>query len=126
MDYPWNNQINFSTTTLLNYEFFHYHWYKTYKNLIVTLTRKSKNNQYSRLFSVLATNIMKVWKRFREIVSSNSKSSPSSIRIDCHLTSDPKVVVNGFDDFLHLQIFYRYCRIRNSFFLDHVNQAEVY
>ena len=149
MDHPWNNQINFSTSILLKkiYQskprtqlwnhFIINDIYKTYKNHIVTLTRTSKNNHYSQFFSVHATNITKVWEGIREIIGSNSKSS---IRVDDHLTTDPKVVANVFNDFFtsiadtvcsnigpanrHFSHYLKN-RIWNSIFLDRVNPAEV-
>lgn len=78
--------------------FFHTR-YKMYRNLIVSLIRRSKTNYYSRFFSVNATNMLKVWEGIREIIGSKSKSSPSSIRINGHLTTNPNTVADGFNDF---------------------------
>ena len=83
---------------------------------------------------------MKVWKGIREIIGSDSKSSPSSIRVNGHLSSDPNVVANGFNDFFTSiadavrskigstnRHFSHYLKnhVRNSIFLDRVNPAEV-
>ena len=119
--------------------FFH-NRYKSYRNIIVSLTRRSKTNHYSRFFSVNATNMLKVWEGIKEIIGSDSKSSPSSIRVNGHLTSDPETVANGFNNFFtsiantvrsnigptnrHFSHYLNNSN-RNSIFLNRTSPAEV-
>ena len=79
----------------------YYRQYKLYRNVIVSLTRRSKNNYYSHFFSQHANNMLKVWEGVKQIIGSNSSNSNSSlsVRIDDSLTSDPLRVSNGFNDF---------------------------
>ena len=84
--------------------------------------------------------MLKVWEGIREIIGSNSKSSPSSIRVDGHLTSDPKTIANGFNNFFTSiadtvcsnigptnRHFSHYLRNpnRQSIFLDCITPAEI-
>ena len=72
------------------------------KNLIVTLTRKSKKNQYSNYFSNNMKNLKKVWSGINDLISSrkNKSNSSSSIYISkTELTSDPSLIANQFNDY---------------------------
>ena len=76
--------------------------FKIYRNLIVTLTRKSKNNHYSNYFSNNMKNLKKVWSGINDLISSrkNKRNSPSSIYISkTELTSDPSLIANQFNDY---------------------------
>ena len=49
--------------------------YKKYRNMVLTLTRKSKKNYYSNYFSTHNSNIKKTWEGIRELVNMNKKKS---------------------------------------------------
>jgi len=80
----------------------HYHRiFKTYRNSIVSLIRRSKTNHYSSYFTLHAANMQKVWEGIREIIGSKSSKSTSapSLNINNNITSDPLTVANSFNDF---------------------------
>ena len=54
--------------------FFH-HRFKSYRNSILSLTRRSKTNHFSNYFSLHASNMQKVWKGIKEIIGSSSSKS---------------------------------------------------
>ena len=78
-----------------------YSSFKTYRNSIVTLTRRSKFNHFTRYFNRHSKNMQKVWSGVRDIISSKSSNidAPISISIGDTVTSDPKTVTNCFNDF---------------------------
>jgi len=70
--------------------------FKSYRNLIVSLIRKSKTNHYTKYFNSHSSNMQKIWKGINELIGSKSSTSLStpSIRIGQSLTSDPISVAN--------------------------------
>ena len=42
--------------------------YKTYKNLLTNITKKSKENYYKQYFKDNKNNLIKVWKGIKEII----------------------------------------------------------
>ena len=77
-----------------------YELYRTYRNMIVTLTRRSKKNHYVRYFDFHSKNSRKVWSGICDLISAkdNSKSPISTINGNA-LSSDPETVANTFNDF---------------------------
>eukprot|EP00111_Clytia_hemisphaerica_P016664 TCONS_00049408-protein len=76
-----------------------YELYRRYRNMIVTLTRRSKKNHYIRYFDFHSKNSRKVWSGVRNIISTRANSeSPISIITGDSLTSDPEKVANSFND----------------------------
>jgi len=75
--------------------------FKSYRNLIVSLIRKSKSNHYSNYFNIHSSNMQKIWKGISELISSKSSKSHSfpSVRIGQSLSSDPLSVANAFNDY---------------------------
>eukprot|EP00111_Clytia_hemisphaerica_P014232 TCONS_00041923-protein len=51
--------------------------YKTYKNLLVKLLRKSKNNYYKNYFETHKSNLKLVWKAINEVTNNKSKQDLS-------------------------------------------------
>ena len=51
--------------------------YKQYRNLIVTLTRKSKRNHYQKYFQENSNNIKKTWDGVKSIINISDKTSSS-------------------------------------------------
>ena len=74
--------------------------YRTYRNLIVSLTRRSKKNHYARYFDIHSKNSRKVWSGVRDLISTQANSEcPISITTGDSVTSDPEIVANDFNDF---------------------------
>ena len=75
--------------------------YKKYRNMILTLTRKSKKVYYSNYFSQHNSNIKKNWEGIRELVNMNKKKS-NNVRMifenNKHITNN-KDMANSFNDF---------------------------
>ena len=77
--------------------------YKTYRNLIVTLIRRSKTNYYKEYFQSNISNSRKIWQGIREIISisSNKSKAPISLLIDNRLTSNPSKVADTMNTFFN-------------------------
>ena len=75
--------------------------FKTYRNLIVTLCRRSKKNHFTRYFLDNSNNMQKIWLGVRSIINSKfSKSSdPISLSIGDTISSNPKETANHFNNF---------------------------
>ena len=74
--------------------------YRTYRNLIVSLTRRSKKNHYARYFNIHSRNSRKVWSGVRDLISNKANPECSiSITSGNSVTSDPETVANHFNDF---------------------------
>ena len=75
--------------------------YKTYRNKIITLTRKSKKKHYSEYFLEHNANIKKTWEGIRQLININKKKS-MSIRVinqDNISITDNKEMANAFNNF---------------------------
>ena len=85
-----------------------YNQYKKYRNLLVSLCKKSKSNYYSTYFQSNLGNIKKIWQGVNNLISAkgNSQPPPISLSIDGITTSDPKIVSNTFNNY--------FCKIANS------------
>ena len=75
--------------------------FKSYRNSIVTLTKRSKSNHYTKYFNKHSKNMKKVWSGIQDIISSKSLSlSPNiSISVGNNVTTDTVTVTNCFNDF---------------------------
>ena len=73
--------------------------YKKYRNMILTLTRKSKKVYYSNYFSQHNSNIKKTWEGIRELVNMNKKKS-NNVRMifenNKHITNNKEYFVLYF------------------------------
>ena len=78
-----------------------YEEYKTLRNSINDLLRRSKKNHYQSFFTQYNTNLKKVWEGIKEIVNIKSKNynNPTSIEINNIFTTDPVQICNGFNDY---------------------------
>jgi hypothetical protein len=78
-----------------------YNQYKKYRNLLVSLCKRSKSNYYSTYFQSNLGNIKKIWQGVNNLISSkgNSQPPPISLSIDGITTSDPKTVSNTFNNY---------------------------
>ena len=75
--------------------------YKQYRNIIVSLCRRSKKNYFSKYFQEHKKNIQKIWQGVKSIISTKppQSSTPSSININNTLTSEPTLIANAFNDY---------------------------
>ena len=75
--------------------------YKLVQNEITELTRQGKKEYYNRYFSENKTNMQKIWKGIKEIINVKSKvhNSPSTIKFDEKIISDPKQIATSFNTY---------------------------
>ena len=72
----------------------------SYKNLLNSLVRKSKQNYYKIRFRDSAGNIKKTWSNIREIMSnSKNKKSVKSIIINSAIVNDPNLIADHFNEY---------------------------
>ena len=75
--------------------------YKTLRNKIVSLTRKSKKLHFQNYFADNAKDIRKTWIGIKNIINIRtvSKNQPSSMLIDNNLITDPTEIAEGFNTY---------------------------
>ena len=49
--------------------------FKIYRNSLVNLTRQSKQNHYKKYFEENKTNLIKIWKGIKEIISDKTQTT---------------------------------------------------
>ena len=78
-----------------------YNTWKAYKNLILNLTRRSKESYYKTFFEENKLNSLKMWKAIKEIihVKPTTRFTPNSLNIKGKLVTDTKLVTNEFNNF---------------------------
>ena len=74
---------------------------ETYRNNLVELIKKSKNNYYKHFFESNKLNLKNVWQGINSIINNKSKNSQSpTCIIDNNKTiTDPKQIANSFNNF---------------------------
>ena len=90
--------INSKNELIKNY---YHNEYKTYRNLLSTLMKRSKSNYYSDFFEKNINNIKNTWKGIKSLIS-NSKSfqsAPHSIISNSHQLTDPKTIADTFNNY---------------------------
>ena len=76
---------------------------KSYRNLLLTLQRASKNNYYAEHFRVNAKNARKTWSGIKEIINiskSSTQTAPDSIHYNNTFLSNEKDIANAMNDFI--------------------------
>ncbi|XP_065680647.1 uncharacterized protein LOC136094568 [Hydra vulgaris] len=75
--------------------------YKAYRNLLVTFTRRSKKNHYSKFFSDNAKNLKSTWNGIKSLlnISSRVNSSPSCLSSINSMIHDPIKISESFNSF---------------------------
>ena len=75
--------------------------YKSLRNIVNELLRKSKKSYYESFFAEHNKNIKKVWQGIKELVNIKTKNlnTPTSIEINNSVTTDPKIICNSFNDY---------------------------
>ena len=76
-----------------------YNRFKVYRNMIVTLIRKSKNNYFSKYFSDNVKNLRETWKGNKNIIQlkSNTNSLLTCIFDKGSSITDPSQMANTFN-----------------------------
>jgi hypothetical protein len=121
--------------------FFH-NQFKRYRNMIVSLCRRSKTNHFTSYFNIHSNNVQKIWHGVRDIISLKSSKSvkPISLKINGTVTSSPIAVANSFNSYFssiaesirsqvppssnHFSSFLK-CSNRNSMFLSPITPEEI-
>ena len=78
------------------------HKFKQYRNLIKTLTRRSKNNYYYHYFDSNRKNLRKTWQGIKSIIKVNgnaSSSLPNCLYNGKRNLTDSREIANEFNDF---------------------------
>ena len=75
--------------------------YKKLRNSIVSVIRSSKTMHYQRYFTENAGNIKKTWSGIKNIINirSTSASMPAAMLIDKKISSDPRDMAEGFNNY---------------------------
>ena len=75
--------------------------YKSLRNQIVGIIRRSKKNHFQKYFSKNAKNIRKTWTGIKSIINIRStiKAQPASIMIGDQLETDPVSIADGFNNY---------------------------
>ena len=77
--------------------------FKRYRNMIVSLSRKSKRNHFSSYFQDNIHNLKKIWQGINSIIANNKSksSSVSSIYVNENrdISSDPIAISNKFNEY---------------------------
>ena len=75
--------------------------YKTYRNLLSTLMKESKQIYYTKYFECNWNNIKNTWKGTKTIASikNNTVTIPNSIKFNNRTVSDPTTMSNVFNNY---------------------------
>ena len=74
--------------------------YKRVRNMIVELTKKSKQNYYNQYFSTNNSNLRKIWQGIKSIVNINSTPNvnPTCISDNGKIVTDPIEISKAFNN----------------------------
>ena len=75
--------------------------FKVYRNMLVTLIRKSKQNYFNKYFSDNIKNLRETWKGIKNIIQmkNNADSLPTCILNNGFSITDPTQIANSFNDY---------------------------
>ena len=78
-----------------------YHRFKLYRNMLVTLVRKSKENHFNKYFSDNVKNLRETWKGIKNIIQikTNTDSLPTCIFDEGSSITDPTQIANVFNSY---------------------------
>ena len=78
-----------------------YHRYKVYRNMLVTLIRKSKQNHFNKYFSDNVKNLRETWKGIKNIIQikNSAASLPTCIFDKGSSISVPSQIANVFNSY---------------------------
>ena len=103
--------------------------YKEYRNLLSTLMKKSKENYYNNFFQTNLKNIRNTWKGIKSLISNSDYGPfvPQNIYSNGTQRTDPKNIVNAFNDYFCTVAIYIQSSIRFSFksYEDYLSNSNV-
>ena len=75
--------------------------YKTYKNLLTNITKKSKENYYKQYFKDNKNNLIKVWKGIKEIILIKKTNKPhlNCLKIGEEYSTDSEKMAKHFNKY---------------------------
>lgn len=74
--------------------------YKTYKCKLNKLLKHAERQYYHELMQIYRNNIRNTWSILKEVINKKkSMNKPSNFKINGKVTSDRKIVANGFNNF---------------------------
>ena len=75
--------------------------YKTYKNLLTNITKKSKENYYKQYFKGNKNNLIKVWKGIKEIILIKKTNKPhlNCLKIEEEYSTDSEKMAKHFNKY---------------------------
>ena len=76
--------------------------FKTYRNQIITLNRRSKENYFKMFFEINKKDLKKIWDGIKTLISTKSSKKGSHqliLNIDYKTTSDDYIIANHFNSF---------------------------
>ena len=78
-----------------------YTHFKLYRNMLVTLIRKSKQNHFNKYFTDNVKNLRETWKGINNIIQikNNNESLPSCIFENGSSITDPSEIANAFNSY---------------------------
>ena len=78
-----------------------YHRFKIYRNMLVKLIKKSKENHFSKYFSDNVKNLRQTWKGIKSIIQNknNAESLPTCIFDKGSSVTDPSQIANTFNSY---------------------------
>ena len=78
-----------------------HHRFKLYRNMLVTLVRKSKQNHFNKYFSDNVKNLRETWKGIKNIIQikNNTDSLPTCIFDKGSSITDPTQIANVFNSY---------------------------
>ena len=77
--------------------------YKTYKNHVTNLSRRSKESYFKNLFEEIKKNTYKIWQEIKVLININTqtKYAPICLQIKDSIVTDSKVIANEFNNFFN-------------------------
>ena len=74
--------------------------YKTYKNHVINLSRRSKESYFKNLFEENKKNTYKIWQEIKILININTQTNyaPICLQIKDSIVTDSKVVANKFNN----------------------------
>ena len=82
----------------------HHKNYESYRNLLSTLLKRTKEKYFTNFFNENIKDIKKIWKGIKSLVSMKQKNNdtPSLIIKDEKYINDPVSIANTFNNFFYL------------------------
>ena len=75
--------------------------FKNYRNILSSLTKKSKENYCKEYFQEIRNSLIKVWKGIKDIIliKKHNRVQPTFLKIDDRVTTNKKKIADEFNNF---------------------------